>query len=110
MKPMGYEAAEADWNEAFAGRPMTIDDWNRLTVGEQLRYAGKGIPCYAESRGDRIVLHIPPGLTEEDKLKLRGYMERKLRGQGGGDSPSQELRINSRKIGYLIWKTSNKEI
>ncbi|MGJ3630197.1 hypothetical protein AB5I41_31375 [Sphingomonas sp. MMS24-JH45] len=34
-KPLGYMASLEDWNEAFAGRPMTIDDWNRLTLGSK---------------------------------------------------------------------------
>lgn len=37
-RPIGFAEAQKDWNEAFAGRPMTIADWHRLTFGEQADY------------------------------------------------------------------------
>lgn len=78
LLPMGYAASEADWNVAFAGRPMDMSDWNSLTLGEQHRYAAqecktKGAVYTSHIREDRIefsvalpsALHLS-GLTREE--------------------------------------------
>lgn len=40
-KPIGFDAAAADWDTVLAGRSYTIDDWNRLTFREQQRYGSQ---------------------------------------------------------------------
>lgn len=88
LLPMGYAASEADWNEAFAGRPMDMSDWNSLTLGEQHRYAAqecktKGAVYTSHIREDRIEFSVslPPalrlsGITREEAQSYERELHR----------------------------------
>lgn len=69
-RPLGFEAAAADWNEPFAGRPMNYNDWASLTIGEQQRYAAsecktKGAIYSSHVTADRVEFSVklPPDLA-----------------------------------------------
>jgi hypothetical protein len=88
LKPLGYEAAAEDWNEAFAHRPMEMRDWTSLTFGEQARYAQaecrtKGAVYKSKITPTRVhfEVELPPSLalhelTEEDAGRLERELHR----------------------------------
>lgn len=86
--PLGFAAANEDWNEAFAGGPMQLSDWNSLTIGEQHRYAQrecktKGAVYSSRICEDRIEFSValPPslrlsGLTGEEAASYERELHR----------------------------------
>lgn len=79
-KPLGFDAAAADWNEAYAGRPMNLADWNSMTLGEQARYGAtecqtKG--AIYKSRVNESEIHFTVQLPSS--MKLTGLTEREAK-------------------------------
>ena len=69
--PIGFDAARDDWNTAFAGREMTVADWNSLTLGEQARYGarecqtkGANYTIRVSGRAIEIKVDLPSSLIE----------------------------------------------
>jgi hypothetical protein len=91
--PLGYMASLEDWNERFAGRPMNMSDWNRLTCGEQQRYAAqecktRGAIYKSKVSSNKISFEIIlpasltlQGLTESEAEGLERYLHRRLEEQ-----------------------------
>lgn len=92
-KPLGYLASLEDWNEAYAGRPMNLSDWNQLTLGEQNRYAARecktnGAVYSSKVSSDHIEFSIklPPSLamhnlTSDEAGALERYLHRRIEEQ-----------------------------
>lgn len=92
-QPLGFAAASADWNEAFAGRPMEYHDWLTLTFGEQQRYAAqecktKGAVYSSRVSRNSIAFEISlpeslalDGLTEDEAGSLERHLHRVLEKQ-----------------------------
>lgn len=86
--PIGFEAAKADWNELFAGRPYSLDDWNGLTFGEQQRYGAaecktKGAIYRTEIAGAvvNVSVNLPAslvgaGFAEKEARWLEGALHK----------------------------------
>jgi len=92
-KPLGFDAAAADWSVPFAGREMQINDWNALTLGEQARYArqdcktkGAIYKSTINSKSISFTVTLPDnlsmgGLTRDDAERLERYLHRKMEEQ-----------------------------
>ena len=107
---LGYAASAADWNEAFAGRPYNIGDWNTLTIGEQRRYADqdcktKGAIYKSHITANKIEFSVdlPPSLAmtnlaRHEAVIIERWLHRSLekeiatilqaRGIWGGEFPN----------------------
>ena len=63
--------------------PVTLTIPSQSPVGRRLRLRGKGLPGEENKRGDhyvRIVIDIPPSLTEEERQLYRQLQEYRQRG------------------------------
>ena len=95
-KPLGYRAAEADWNKAFAGYEMDYDDWSSLTLGEQAMYAASecqmsgvvyssnistSTNCMTLTVSLPLSLKLHESLTKQDLESLEGFLRRKMEEQ-----------------------------
>ncbi len=88
--PLGYQAAEGDWNEIFAGRTMQESDWNSLTIGEQQRYAeqecktkGAVYQTRISAKCIKVSVNLPASLalhnlTEREAEKVERYIHHAL--------------------------------
>ena len=91
--PLGYLASLEDWNEVFTKRPMTLQDWNELTLGEQRQCAVKECKTKGAMYSSRVKhdliefsIKLPPalamnGLTADEAVKLERYLHRRLEEQ-----------------------------
>lgn len=75
-KPIGYEAAKADWNRDFSGRDMTLRDWTSLTLGEQARYGAAECKTKGAVYSVRVSRNkIDVSISLPDSLALNGLRE-----------------------------------
>ena len=91
--PLGFDAAASEWNAHFAGREQTLEDWNRLTLGEQQRYAAQECKTKGAIYSSKITrnsiaftVSLPDalamdGLTRDDADRLERHMHRVLEHQ-----------------------------
>ena len=78
--PVGFLEAADDWNEALAGRPYSLADWNSLTFGDQWRYA-------AEAQGAKPV-------KGEAIFTIRvGGRQSQMQTQANGIAPNRALKF-----------------
>lgn len=97
-KPLGYEASAEDWNEALAGRPMQMSDWNGLTLGEQHRYAERECKTKGAIYSSRIC---------EDRIEFSVELPKALRLSGltksEAESYERELhRVVEDRIAWIL--------
>lgn len=88
--PVGFDAAKAEWNEKFAGRPYSLSDWNSLTFSEQQRYGmqecktkGAIYTTAVDGRHLRVTVDLPvslvgQGFSQSEARWLESALHKKL--------------------------------
>jgi hypothetical protein len=92
--PLGFRAAEADWNHLELKcpdpRPYTLELWNQLTMGEQAKYGAEecktqGAIYTSEITGDSVSMTValptslvPNGFSEKEARWIEDALHKKF--------------------------------